>query len=246
MEILFTICARAGSKGVKNKNIIEFCGKPLVYHTLEAYKKFIEKYGLERGNITLAVNTDSRELVEQISQHGEVFTFIKRKQGLEGDRVSKIDVIKDTVVEMEKLEKKKYDIIIDLDLTSPLRTEDDIKGVLDELFANSWADVSFSVVESRRSPYFNMVEKKEDGSYGLIIESKFIARQQAPKCYDMNASIYVYRREFLIGKSPVTPLSGKAVIYEMRDTGVLDIDSEEDYRLLEKIAREEGGDEPTN
>lgn len=239
MNILFTICARAGSKGVKNKNIRNFNGFPLVYYTLAAYKLFLETNKNSFDRIDLAVNTDSVELIEQIKKTKIPFIHIKRKENLAGDFVSKIEVIRDTVKEVEALEagdKQKYQIVIDLDLTSPLRQSNDIYGVVNALLKKSWADLAFSVAESRRSPFFNMV-KQDDEKYTLILDSPYIARQQAPNCYDMNASIYAYKREFLMRSTTKRVFDGKAVIYKMVDTAVLDIDSEEDFELLEILAR---------
>lgn len=239
MNILFTICARAGSKGVKNKNIRDFNGYPLVYYTLSAYKIFLENSSSQFDKILLAVNTDSLELIEQIKKTKIDFIQINRKQELAGDYVSKLEVIKDTVREVESLEldNLKFDTIVDLDLTSPLRQDKDIGGVIDSLLKNSWADLAFSVTHSRRLPFFNMVKKNDDGSFKLIVESNYVSRQQAPMCYDMNASIYAYRREFIINKDNTKVFDGKAIVYEMIDTAVLDIDNEEDFELMEVMAK---------
>lgn len=229
MNILFTICARAGSKGVKSKNTRMFCGYPLVYYTLSAYQLFAAKYGSEYDNIQLALNTDSEALMEQADQSGITYTHIVRKDELAGDRVAKISVVRDTLVQMEEKENITYDVIMDLDLTSPLRTVNDIKGTLEALLQKPDADIAFSVVESRRSPYFNMVCEKENGFFNTVITSNFVARQQTPVCFDMNASIYAYGRGYL--------LSGRnqernALIWKMKDRAVLDIDSEDDYELM--------------
>lgn len=234
MKILVTICARAGSKGVKNKNIRMFNGKPLVYYTLDALREFVSSINAETE---LAVNTDSMELVDQISEYGIHFMHIQREENLAGDKVGKVAVIQDTLKKMEKQSGNIYDVILDLDLTSPLRENGDIKGVVDALLANDKNDVAFSVVPSRRSPWFNMVKANEDGSCNLVIESNFLTRQDAPACYDMNASIYAYRRPFLMQDNTVKVLDGKAAFYVMKDYGILDIDSEEDYILMQKIKK---------
>ncbi len=230
MNILFTICARAGSKGVKSKNTRLFCGYPLVYYTLSAYQVFAEKYGREYGRIQLAVNTDSDALIEQMEQSGIDYIRIPRKNDLAGDRVAKIDVIRDTLLQMEEKEAIIYETVLDLDLTSPLRTVNDIKGTLEALWQRTDADISYSVTESRRSPYFNIVCEKENGFFNTVIPSGFVARQQAPACYDMNASIYAYGREYLLSGRGDEECS--AVIWKMEDRAVLDIDSEDDYELM--------------
>lgn len=233
MNILFTICARAGSKGVKNKNIKHFLGVPLVYYTLAAYFLYCEKYGQYFDSIDLAINTDSKELIGQIAQSKILYVYIERKDSLSGDIVSKMSVIKDTLSECEKIASKKYDVVIDLDLTSPLRKVEDVKGVFDALLNNRECDIVFTVTRARRNPYFNMVCLKNNGFYDRIIMSKVTSRQQAPVCYDMNASIYAYRRSYLCSDRE---MERKALLWEMEDTAVLDIDSEEDLKLMEVIA----------
>ena len=96
-------------------------------------------------------------------------------------------------------------------------------------------DLVFSVTEARRNPYFNMVRDCGD-HVEKVIESPFTARQQAPAIYDLNASIYVFRRDFLANNHTGILWDGKIGVTTMMDTGILDIDSEEDYRLMEVIA----------
>jgi len=81
-----------------------------------------------------------------------------------------------------------------------------------------------------------MVEQK-NGKIQKIISSEFVARQQAPKVYDMNASIYCYRRYSLLNKLENSPLDGLFDIILMKDTAVLDIDSEEDHELMQILAK---------
>lgn len=237
MNLLFTICARAGSKGCKNKNISKLADVPLVNYTLAAIEMFREKEENTFSKIELAVNTDSDILVEQVKKTNVGFTYIAREPELAGDVVSKTDVIKDTLIKVEKNNSCVYDVVVDVDLTSPLRSWKDIKGVIDQLLLNISADVAFSVVESRRSPYFNMVNKKENGFFKPVIKSEYISRQQAPVCYDMNASIYAYRRGALLNENTKGIFSLKAVVWEMMDTLVLDIDRKEDLGMMELMMK---------
>lgn len=232
MNILVTICARAGSKGVKSKNIRKFCGNPLVLYTLETYKSFCENMKDTLEDIQLALNTDSKELIEQMDKSGVDYFLIRREEELAGDTIAKFDVIRDTMLKTEKICGQCFDAVIDLDLTSPIRTWKDIAGTLQTLLSDDASDIAFSVTDARRSPYFNMVFQKGDGYYGTVLKSNFVARQQAPACYDMNASIYAYRREHLLNG---TMHNRKALIWKMKDTGILDIDSEEDFQLMEAI-----------
>ena len=149
--------------------------------------------------------------------------------------VAKKDVIKDTLKKCENIKNKKFDVVVDLDLTSPLRKIKDIKGTIESLQNNKEADIAYSVTASRRSPYFNMVTQKKDGYYHTVIESEYVARQEAPVCYDMNASVYAYRRKYLTEDKGC--INKKAVIWHMQDTAVLDIDSEDDLELMEVIGK---------
>ena len=80
MKILFTICARAGSKGVKSKNSRLFLDVPICYYTLSAYKLFCNKYENQFEVIQLALNTDSDELVKQFEDSNVEYIYIFREQ----------------------------------------------------------------------------------------------------------------------------------------------------------------------
>lgn len=238
MQILFTICGRAGSKGVKGKNVKLFCGKPIVYYTLEIYKKYRDKH--KEHGICLAVNTDSELLKQQVTQFGIDCVMVNRKEELAGDVVAKADVIRDTLEQVEKKYDQKFDLVVDLDITSPLRTLKDVEGIIELVFDNAECNYAYSVVEARRSPYFNVVNQKDNGFFDRVIPTDFTARQQLPKCFDMNASIYVFEREYLFDLKQ----ERRALIWKMQDTGVLDIDSEQDFEIMQLIVKylwEKGG-----
>lgn len=231
MNILFTICGRAGSKGFKNKNLKEMNGVPLVYYTLASIKGFIEKH--PDNKVVVALNTDSQPLVEIVMrQHLVPCIYVKRKVELAGDMAPKVEVIKDTYLSCNC----NADAVIDLDITSPLRRVEDIENAINE-FNRRYYDLVFSVVEARRSPYFNMVENKPDTYYRKICNSNYTARQQAPTSYELNASIYVYNPTFLSGNIEKTILDYKCGISVMPDFLVLDIDSEEDFHMIEFLHR---------
>ncbi|MDR1365814.1 MAG: acylneuraminate cytidylyltransferase family protein [Holosporales bacterium] len=230
MNLLSTICARAGSKGLKGKNTSDFLGKPLCYWTLAVYDYFVKQH--PEHNCRLALNTDSQLLLEQVKGYGIPFEFIERTQELAGDLIAKIDVLKDTLCKVGL----GYDLLVDLDLTSPLRTAEDIHGVIKTAVENEKADGAFSVTTARRSPFFNQVQKTSDGFYRPVIASHLVARQQAPEVFDMNASIYVFKASFLT-KNIKSMFDGNMLAYVMEDTAVLDIDSQHDKDLMEIIAK---------
>lgn len=231
MNILFTVCGRAGSKGFKNKNLKLFNGIPLVYYTMSIICLFMEQHS--NYHVEVVLNTDSLEL-QSIVKNKEEFRYvniINRKEELAGDKVAKVDVIKDSYIQMKNKNDLDYDFVVDLDITSPMRTVDDIEMILQKTI-KSHADLGFSVVKSRRNPYFNMVEKSEN-FYKKVCQSNFTTRQESPEVFDLNASIYVYSNHFLNKKINKTILEYDCVIHEMTDYLVLDIDSEEDFKMME-------------
>ena len=234
MNILFTICARAGSKGAKGKNVRMFCEKPLVHYTLVIYEKYKKQHESAHNRIELAINTDSEMLMEQIKKEGVACIFVERKAELAGDVVAKTDVVRDTWMEAEAINQKTYDLVVDLDLTSPLRSLEDVEGAIDQVLLNERCNYVYSVTDSRRNPYFNMVCRKENGFYDRIIPSTYTARQQLPECFDMNASIYVFSREYLLNMSIENRF---ALVWKMADSLVLDIDSDSDFEMMEVLKK---------
>lgn len=231
MRILFTICGRAGSKGIKNKNLKDFLGYPLVFYTVSVIDLFMKQNA--HIDCDIVVNTDSKDLMYLIRKNLKLQTdFIDRDPTLGQDYTPKIAVIQNSLEIMQERNKQNYDMVVDLDITSPLRTVNDLQSLIEKKVECA-ADVVFSVTDSRRNPYFNMVKSSAEG-YVRVIESSFNARQEAPEIFDMNASLYAYSPSFLeIGKGI---FEGKCDVIRMMDTAVLDIDNENDFELMEVIA----------
>lgn len=227
MRILITICARGGSKGIPGKNIKILNGKPLINYTINVAKQFQQKFSLT----DIALSTDSVEIKKVAAECGLETDYI-RPSNLAGDNVGKIDVIKDLLLWEENRSSIRYDYVLDMDVTSPLRNLNDLKSALNILQKNGDAINLFSVNPANRSPYFNMVEKKENGFYSLVKRTKneILTRQSAPKVYDMNASFYFYTRAFfdLEYKSAIT---NKSLIYEMPHT-CFDLDHPIDFEMM--------------
>ena len=94
-RLLITICGRAGSKGFKNKNLKNFCGKPLVYYSLSAAELFIKKH--PELEIDVALNTDSEDLARLVAAEYPEVIYLPRGAELGGDRVPKGGARKQTV-----------------------------------------------------------------------------------------------------------------------------------------------------
>lgn len=236
MNILFTLCGRAGSKGFKNKNLKTFLDAPLCYYSLAAIKLYIDKH--PEDDIEVVVNTDSKELAKLLieDQHCLSTHFIDRDSSLGGDKVPKVAVIRDCLDKIELKTDKIFDVVVDLDITSPLRTVQDIEAALREKADRDDVDVVYSVTDSRRNPYFNMV-KEQNGFFIKAIPSSYTTRQEAPAFFDMNASIYAYSVTALREKDYLTFFNDHCYAVVMKDTGILDIDCEEDFELMQVVAQ---------
>lgn len=225
-----SICARGGSKGVKSKNIRKIEGIPLLHYTL------IQAIVSDQFE-DIAVSSDSNEILECASQFQGVH-LIKRPDELATDTAPKIPVIKHCLMELEKITGKKYQTMIDLDATSPLRTVQDIKEAIKLLRDNPDCSNVITGMNARRSPYFNLVEESGEKFVKLCreISPPVTRRQDAPRCYDMNASIYAWERDqfFLLDKV----LNSKTMIYVMPEERSIDIDSELDFKIVETLLRE--------
>jgi CMP-N,N'-diacetyllegionaminic acid synthase len=225
-SVLVTVAARGGSKGVKNKNIRLLCGVPLIAHTIQQAKRWA---GAER----IICSTDSDQIADVARKHGADVPFMRPPE-LATDTMGKLEVLRHAVKTVENESGKVYPIIVDLDATAPARKISDIEGAL-QLFLEKRPKTVFSVVRARRNPYFNMVETDGEGRAVLAkaLSSNVKRRQDAPKVYDMNASIYVYDRDYLIDESTQSAISDRSFAYVMDEISGFDIDSELDFQFIE-------------
>lgn len=228
-NLLITICARGGSKGVKGKNIRLLLGKPLIYYTIKQAKDW------GKGS-RIIVSTDSEEIAEVAKEFGAEVPFI-RPDDLATDTAGKVGVIRHALRSCEKYFKEKFDCAMDLDVTSPVRTAEDLENAY-KLFLEKKPKTLFSVVPAHRNPYFNMVEEDSEGKVHLCKKGNFLRRQDAPKVYDMNASIYIYNRQFLIEERAESAISDNSIAYVMDELSRTDIDSELDFRFIEYLVKE--------
>ncbi len=230
MKILCTICARGGSKGVKNKNIKIINSKPLIAYTIEQAK---------RSNLFehIVISTDSNEIAE-ISKNYGAEVFFKRDAKMANDTAGKLEVIRDAFIKSEKYYDEEFEYLIDLDATAPLR---DIQDILNSFkqFLNDDNDNLITAMPSRRSPYFNLIEQDKEGKVFVSksLDTKILRRQDSPKTYDMNASIYIWKRDTILNEDSV--FLEKTGLYIMPEERSIDIDSELDFKFVEFIMRGE-------
>ncbi|NQX55252.1 acylneuraminate cytidylyltransferase family protein [Pedobacter panaciterrae] len=231
MEILITICARGGSKGIPGKNIKLLNGIPLIAYTIQIAKRFAEKH-----TAVIGISTDDLE-IKRVAEESGISTDYLRPVHLATDRAGKIDTIVDVMHYYETKFDKTFDYVLDLDVTSPLRTLEDLEHAFEQLKLDTQAMNLFSVNHAARNPYFNMVEKKDSGYYGLVKnEEVVLSRQTAPQVYDLNASFYFYKSEFF-KKDYKTVFTEKTLIY-LTPHLCFDLDHLIDFEFLDFLLSE--------
>lgn len=228
MSRICTICARGGSKGVKNKNIRNLKGKPLIVYTLEQARA-CQLFEM------IAVSSDSPEILDLSRRHGADL-LVERPAELATDTAAKLPVIRHCVEEAERIAGKPFDSIVDLDVTSPLRFVEDIQGAVALLEKERVANV-ITGAPAHRSPYFNLVELGNDGVVRLSksLGTPIVRRQDSPQCFDMNASIYVWQRAALFESPGI--FNADTRIFVMPKERSIDIDDELDFEFVEFLMR---------
>ena len=213
---------------MKNKNLRELCGKPLITHSLEQARAS----GLFDA---VAVSSDAAQILEIARQWGADY-LVERPSELATDTAPKVPAIRHCVAEAERASGAAYDTLVDLDATSPLRIAEDIAGAVALLEREACGNV-ITGAPARRSPYFNLVEVGEDGVARLSkrLTVAVVRRQDSPRCYDMNASIYVWAREALFEFDGV--FGPRTRLFEMPAARSLDIDSELDFEIVEYLMK---------
>ena len=229
-KILIFIGARGGSKGVKGKNIRPLCGRPLIVYTI---KQALQWRKADR----VIVSTDSPKIARIAKRAGAQVPFL-RPAPLASDTAPKGLAIHHALVECERIFNEQYDIVVNLDATAPVRTTKDLDNCL-KIFLRDRPKTLFSVVSPSRNPYFNMVEKKGKGKVVICktLKNTINRRQDAPAVYAMNASIYFYRRDYILRSPKAHPISDDTRIYVMDDFAGIDIDREIDFQFIEFLLK---------
>ena len=225
MKNLCTICMRGGSKGVPNKNLRELHGIPLMAYTIGQ--------ALESGLFeNVVVSTDSETIAETAKSFGAEAWFI-RPDEMATEEAPKLPVIRHAFMESEKYYRQQFDVLIDLDATSPLRNVDDIIKAYRQFVADN-ADILITACPSKVNPYFNMVEL-ENGRIRKVItlDPRPKRRQDAPEVFVMNASIYIWKRKAILEYD--TLYTDKTSLYVMPEERSVDIDTELDWEFVEFI-----------
>jgi len=218
------IFARAGSKGVPNKNIQTFNGKPLISWAVEL--------ALEVKQINeVFVSTDSEEIAEIARMAGATTPFI-RPSDLATDTSPEWHSWQHFIKFLADKAGRLPEVFLSLPATSPLRSTIDVENCLNE-FKKGRADFVVGITPSQRNPYFNMVKKGEDNQVDLVIQQgdKYSRRQDTPEVFDLTTVCYVGKPSTILTKNSI--FEGKVAGVEIPRERAIDIDTELDFQIAE-------------
>lgn len=226
-KILGIIPARAGSKGVKDKNIRMILEKPLIAYTIiEGIKSNVFD--------KLIVSTDSGKIAEISMEYGANVPFLRPKE-LAQDDSKTIDVIFHVLNEMENIGQK-YDVLVLLQPTSPLRSSEDISNALN-LFFEKNANSVLSVCETEHSSVWSNILPSNHSLDNFISDQfKLKRRQELLKNFRLNGAIYIADVNYL--KKYRYWLHDNSYAYIMPRERSVDIDCELDLKFAEFLLKE--------
>ncbi len=224
-NIITIIPARGGSVGIPEKNIIDFGGKPLLAWSIDQAKE-----SQMVGNVY--VSTDDPKIANISRQYGA--EVIDRPSALSTAKSVTDDALIHALDFLEKEKDFKADIVVFLQVTSPIRRHDDIDNAI-KLFIKEQADSLFSCANAND----HFIWSKKDGEYFSITydfhDRKM--RQDINDLYLENGSIYIFRPELL--RKEHNRLGGKISIYEMPKECSWQIDEPIDLAVMEALLREQ-------
>ena len=226
MRRIAIIPARSGSKGLKDKNIKELNGKPLIAYSIEAAlaSKMFDK---------IFVSTDSQKYADIAIQYGADASFLRSEEN-SSDTAGSWDVIREVISKLKDIGEE-YDEVMLLQATSPLRTVEDIVKSI-ELLHEKKGNAVVSLTECDHSPIWcnTLPEDKSMDNFDRE-EYKDLPRQMLPKFYRYNGAIYLVTAEELQKKEHM--LEKGCYAYVMPQNRSIDIDTALDFMIAETIMK---------
>ncbi len=200
-RILAVVLARSGSKGIKNKNLKKINSIPLVGYA----GKLLSKIKIVDKKI---ISTDSQKIGKIGVQYGLDY-FFKRPKYLSGSKISDEKVLNHALAITEKLKNKRFDVVVSIPPTSPLRKKNEIvlsiKKLINEKYDSVW---TISEIDSKFHPYKSLITKKNKLNFFSKMGKKIKYRQQLNKIYYRNGGCYVFSRKTILKKKILTKNTG--------------------------------------
>lgn len=230
MNIIAITLARGGSKGVKKKNIREISGKPLIYYTIVEAKKSenIQDY---------IVSTDDNEIAEVSKKYGADVPF-KRPDKFSTDKASSVSALQHAVNFMEKKKNLRYDIIVELMCTNPLKTSIDIDYCIEKMIKTD-ADSVIAVHELEDHHPARIKKIEDDKIIDFAVKEPNEARRQdlKPKAYIRSGSIYCMKRDYLMIENKRYGGENSRP-YILPSNRAVNVDTEIDFMIADKLIKD--------
>ena len=227
-RFLVIIPARSGSKGIKDKNIKEIHGKPLIQYTIEPALKLLKNKIVEK----VIVSTDSPKYKKIAQNLGVEVPFLRPKE-ISGDTAKSVSFILQAI-EFFKKRGLIFDDVITLQPTAPLRTFEDIINSI-KIFNNAVKPKSLITCYKEDNIHDLLMYKKKN-NYAIPLNAnhnKGIRRQEHEHFYVRCGAVYITSVEYLNEESKV--ISDNPLMYEIPKSRALDVDTEEDLKIIDKL-----------
>ncbi len=215
------IPARAGSKGIPGKNIMDFCGKPLLAWSILQAKHTV-------GVSNVYVSTDGDDIAVVAEAFGS--RVIRRPAEIATDTATSEDALRHAIREIEKVEM--FDAVVFLQATSPLRRGNDIVDAIRTYWDDGYDSLFSMTVLEDYCLWREGDSGLESFSYDYTNRGR---RQERKPLYLENGSIYIFSKEVL-GKYN-NRLGGKIGMYPMPFHCSYEIDTAEDIPICEFFMR---------
>ena len=224
MKTVVVIPARGGSKGIPGKNIKKLGGKPLIQYTIDAARRVF-------NDDQIIVSTDDPKIKEIVEDLGLKVPFL-RPESLATDTAGSHEVLLHVI---DYLTSQGYfpEVLVLLQPTSPFRNQEHIEAAIDIFNEKEDLEMLVSVMKTKSNPYYVLFEENEDGFLQKSKNGDFNRRQDAPEVWEINGAIYIIRISDL-KKAHISSFK-RIYKYEMDEVSSLDIDSELDWLLAEKL-----------
>ena len=216
-KIIAIIPARGGSKGIKLKNLRKIKGKTLVtiVGNLVSKIKTIDQ---------AVISTDHKKIANYAIKAGLKFYSFRPKK-ISGDKISDTKVLLHALIQLEKIKNKKFDIIIMLHPTSPLRSINDIKRSLELIISKKYDSVwTVSKTDTKFHPDKQLIIKNDKIKYFTKKGNKVFYRQQLSKVYHRNSNAYIVNRNFFLNKKTLMSNNSGAYIIKSKQISIDTID----------------------
>lgn len=220
---LYIIPARGGSKGIPRKNIKPLAGRPLIHYSIDVARALAP-------DSHVIVSTDDDE-IRSVAEATGLKVEYRRPASLGGDTIGSREVILDVMDHADRTGIK-YDRVVLLQPTSPMRTVEDVKGGL-ELYTPD-IDMVVSVTPAACNPYYDCFETGHDGTLHISKgDGHYTRRQDAPEAWQYNGAVYVINPES-IRRMPMGDFTRRIPFVMPRNRSV-DLDTPLDWTIAELI-----------